>query len=179
MSYTTLYRITPKGRLIEQAEFKNSHRGATMCWGELWRLYCKDRIEQNKKENGWEPHFPVTDDDYKLVWALFRNQDIPEYVRAVLGSSFDYVVLEKDHFERFYEDVLKYAGDFPAGSMIEQAREIMKLKNRKIRGVCWQQTSVSDDMWRGMKITEDMGAWSLYAAIEHHKSNANREPSGA
>jgi len=142
-----------------------------MSWHELWKYYCQDRIDQLKKENGWEPHFPVTDDDYRLVWALFKKQDIPEYIRAVLGSSFDYVVLEKQHFERFYEDVLSYAGSFPAGTMIEQAREIMKLKNRKVFGVCWNQTSVGDLLFRGMKISGD--AWSLYGSIDKQKETAN------
>jgi hypothetical protein len=166
MSYTTLYKITPSGRISEYAEFKNSHRGAMLVWCNVYKCYLPERIEAEKLMNGFEPHGPFREADYKALWPLFRDVRLPDYVRAVLGSTYDRVVLEKKYFQRFYDDVLKYAGMFEAGTMIEQAQSILRLRGKKVFGVCWNQTSVGSGFWHKGNIHKVDGPWSLYGAID-------------
>ena len=164
MSYTSLYKITPKGYIREVAEFHNSHRSAALVWSNLWKRYCEDEINKYEQVNGWSPHNPANEEHWKLVWNLWRRDDVPLPVSAVLLSTFDYVYLERDHFQRFYDDVLKYAGWFAAGTLIEQAQAILALSKQKIIGVCWNQTSVVS-MWEKRKISE-YEAWSLYRELD-------------
>jgi hypothetical protein len=164
MSYTELYYITPHNKVIQCAKFHNSHRGAMLVWCNLWKTWCTERIEELTKLNHWEPTVPFSDADYDLVWALFKNEKVPAYTRAILGSTFDHVILEKEHFERFYKDVLQYAGDYAAGTLIQQAQYILTLSKKKIVGVTWNQTSVNSDIWNG-KLDLEI-AWSLYKTLD-------------
>ena len=170
MSYTELFYITPKKQVVAYAEFKNSHRGAAFVWANLWKEYCKERIEEIKLTMHFEPYSPVTEDDSKLLWGLWKKQDVPEYSRAVLGSTFDNVILEKEHFQRFYDDVLKYAEFYAAGSLIQQAQTILKLSKKNIIGVAWNQTSVNGDGYEMIKQSvKDGSAWSLYKELDDQK----------
>jgi len=165
MSSTELYKITQSGRIIFYQEFKNSHRGAYFVWSNLWQYYCKDRIAELKKKDGFEYHSPSSNEDFQMVWGLHKNKEINKSVRAVLMSTFDYVVLEKNYFQRYFDDVLKYAEYFPAGSLIDQAQAILRLKSKNVMGVCWNQTSVSADMWyneKGSSNIKDFKYWYFY-----------------
>lgn len=162
MSYTELYYITPTGRIRSAAEFGNSHRGAMMVWGNLWNTFCRDRIESYTNTQKWTPSFPVNDNDYEAIWSLYKREDIPGYIRAVLGSTFDFVILDRDDAKRFYADVLEYASDFSAGTLIKQAETIVKLSKNKIIGFCWNQTSVSEGCWYKGNIHKVDHYWHLY-----------------
>jgi hypothetical protein len=171
MSCTELYYITTKKRVYLGAEFHNSHRGAAFVWSNLWKEFCKDRIEEIKRTQGWECTLPMSENDNKLVWKLYERSDIPEYIRAILGSTFDDVILEAKHFQRFYDDVLKYAENFAAGTLIQQAQYIiLKLSRRNIIGVCWNQTSVNADGYSNiLKAVKNDTLWSLYDEIESRR----------
>ena len=169
MSSTELYKITQSGRIILYQEFKNSHRSASFVWSNLWKYYCKDRIAELKNRDGFEYHSPASDEDFQMVWGLHKNKEINKSVRAVLMSTFDYVVLEKEYFQRYFDDVLKYAEYFPVGSLIEQAHAILQLKSKNLIGVCWNQTSVNADMWWSGKQSsniKDFEYWYLYHYLE-------------
>jgi hypothetical protein len=137
-----------------------------LVWCNIYRRYLPERIEATKREHGYEPHGPFSDEDYKALWLLFRDPRLSECERAVLGSTYDRVILEKAHFQRFYDDVLKYAGMHEAGTLIEQAQAIISLRRKKIMGVCWNQTSVSEGLWYKGSIHEVDGVWSLYRGID-------------
>lgn len=173
MSYTELYYITPKKRVVMVEEYKNSHRGAMLVWANLWEAHCKERIEEIKKTMGFTPFTPVEDRDWQLLWALFRNPEISEVERAILGSTFDNVILKKEHFQRFYDDVLKYAEYYPAGSLIRQAQFILGLSKKNIIGVMWNQTSVNGDGYDNIRESLQNGeAWSLYKEVDKYKKEA-------
>jgi hypothetical protein len=130
----------------------------------MWATHCKDRIEEIKKNHGWTPFAPVMEDDWKLLWSLFRNPEISEVERAILGSTFDNVILEKEHFNKFYNDVLVYAEYHSAGSLIRQAQAVLKLSKRNIIGVMWNQTSVNGDP---IKFQNGV-TWSLYKEVDKY-----------
>jgi hypothetical protein len=167
MSCTELYYVTPKKKVVAHAEFRNSHLGAMRVWENLYKKYFKDRIAETKKLHGYEPSGPISPEDYSMLWGLFWKTNIPVDERAVLGSTFDLVILEKEHFDRFYEDCMKYAVYYPAGSLLYQATTIQKLSKRNIIGVCWNHTSVNGDMYYELKeYAKKDELWSLYKEID-------------
>ena len=167
MSYTELYYVTPKKKVVAHAEFHNSHLGAMRVWVNLYKKYFQDRIAETKKLHGYEPSGPISQEDYSILWKLFEKTDIPVDERAVLGSTFDQVILEKEHFDRFYEDCMKYAVYYPAGSLLYQATTIQKLSKRNVIGVCWNHSSVNGDMYDQLKgWAKNNELWSLYKNID-------------
>ena len=171
MSSTELYYITKKNRVINCMDFRNSWLGAMCVWANLYKAHFAERIKSNTKELGFEADSPITDDDYKAVWGLFKKEDVPEYEKAVLGSTFDNVILEKEQFKRFYDDVLRYCIYYQAGTLLAQAQFINTLSKRKtIRGVAWNQTSVNaDTYYRIKKLVKSGELWSLYKEIDKNK----------
>lgn len=171
MSRTELYYITPTNRIVGYMEFRNSHLGAMNVWINLYRAHFEERIMGQQKVLGFLPHGPITNEDYSLLWGLWKNKDIPIYERAILGSTFDMVILEKEHFNRFYDDVMKFAVYYSIGTLYLQAIAIKKLSKRNIIGVCWNQTSVNGDMYSLLKESAKTGKlWSLYKELERIES---------
>ena len=171
MSCTELYYVTPNKRVVGYQEFRNSHLGAMFVWSNLYKRHFKDRITETKRLYGFEPSSPVSEDDYSCLWKLFEKSDVPIFERVILGSTFDFVILEKKHFNRFHEDVMKYAVYHPAGSLLYQAIAIQKLSKRNIIGVCWNQTSVSGDMYYELKKhAKNDKLWSLYEEIDKQEA---------
>lgn len=165
MSYTTLYKIDPSGKITEQAEFSNSHRGAAMVWENLWRKYLPERQNALSQKYGFKVTSPILDlNECRAVWRLYKDIKIPRFVRSVLLSTFDHAILEKDKFQDFYDDVLKYSGMFAAGSLVEQANAIIELNGQDLLGVCWNQTSVSDT-WGSGSISEEDPVF-IYTTLE-------------
>lgn len=116
-------------------------------WCNLFKAFCKEEVEKNKKKYSSDFDMPYGDENFKAIWALHDNPDVPRAYRIVLMSTFDNVILEKEHFEDFEKAVYEYARRFACGQLLDQARVISGLKKRKIIGVCWNQTSVNADAW--------------------------------
>lgn len=168
MSYTELFYVTPKMRVRLFAEFHNSHLGASLVWHNLYIMHCTEWRKAQAEKRGYSLEFPSSDEDYQQVWDLFKNTKISECERAVLGSTFDFVILKREHFQRYLDDVKRYIITYRAGSLLQQAETILKLSNRKsVIGVCWNQTSVSADMGYMLKEKAKNGElWSLYDALQ-------------
>ena len=148
MSCTELFIVTNKGSCIGYEDYRNSHRGAAMVWNNLYKEFCGDYIKAKNAQQGWAQEFPLSLEDNRQVWKLFKDEKIPRDIRIVLGSTFDYVILKQENFEDFHKAVEVYAEWFPCGTLLQQANDIVSLKRRKILGVCWNQTSVCS-MWYG------------------------------
>lgn len=167
MSCTELFYVTPKKRVVGYVDLHNSWLGAMRVWVNLYSMHFKDRIAETKQLHGYEPSGPVSEEDYSCIWGLFEKTDIPVYERAILGSTLDRVILEKEHFNRFYEDAMKYAVYYPAGSLLYQAAAIQKLSKRNVIGVCWNHTSVNSDMYDDLKkYAKNDELWSLYKELD-------------
>lgn len=172
MSYTELFYVTPKMRVRPFAEFHNSHLGASLVWHNLYVMHCTEWRKTQAEKRGYSFEFPSSDEDYQQVWDLFKNPKVSECERAVLGSTFDFVVLKKEHFQRFLDDVKKYIVNYRAGTLLQQAETILKLSNRKsVIGVCWNHTSVNADMGSMLKEKAKRDElWSLYDALDNKSS---------
>ena len=181
MSSTEIYYVSQKKRVYGYVNIRNSWRGAIFVWSNLWKKHCQERIKElSKASGGYVFDNPVNEKDMRLVWDLFKDKEIPSYERAILGSTFDGVILEKENFQRFYDDVLKYAEYYPVGSLIIQAQAILKLSKKKIIGVFWNQTSVNGDVVSNFKKTlKDNSEWYLYKEVDNisaSKKDSTNDP---
>lgn len=169
MSYTELFYVTQKMRVHPLAEFHNSHLGAALVWHNLYIMHCTEWRKAQAEKRGYSLEFPSNDEDYQQVWNLFADLQISECERAVLGSTFDFVILKREHFQRFLDDVKKYIVNYRSGTLLQQAEAISKLSNRKsVIGVCWNHTSVNADMGYMLKEKSKNGElWSLYDALDN------------
>ncbi|MFA5367875.1 MAG: hypothetical protein WC333_08355 [Dehalococcoidia bacterium] len=168
MSSTEIYYVTQNRHVRGYVDIRNSWRGAMMVWSNLWKRYLyEDQKEKSKLTGAYVMETPFGEKDMELVCGLFKNKEISEYERAVLGSTFDRVILEKQYFQRFYDDILKYAEFYPVGSLIIQAQAILKLSKKKIIGVFWNQTSVNGDLPDSFKDTlKQKEEWYLYQEVD-------------
>lgn len=167
MSCTTLYGVTKKGKLIEVAEFKNSHRGAMMVWVGLYRNFCDETKRQ------WEEsiNIPTREEHFKAIWALFRNPEIPREYRIVLGATFDHVILEQSKINEFIQAVRIFAEDYPVGHLLRQCDALSNFeKSKRYVGFAWNQTSVGET-WpnaykRGFSAFDE--GWYLFSECEKY-----------
>lgn len=94
MSYTTVKAVWPGEKHEDLEELRNSHGSAPVIWGALCERYIGER-------NAWlfnpEP-----------LWALYKRQDIPSCLRAVLMMTFDRVYVEKKDYGRAAEDIREF-----------------------------------------------------------------------
>lgn len=112
-----------------------------MVWLNLYRGFC----DPNKKPYEDSIAFPHGDEDYKKIWALFRNNKIYRPYRLVLGSTFDHVILETEKIQEFIDAVHIYAEDYPVGHLLKQCDCLSKFKkSKRYVGFAWNQTSVAD-----------------------------------
>lgn len=158
MSYTTLYAVNNRGVCHGYREYRNSWGAAAFVWNALVEKYWPLKPGQKS----WER--PVgMGGDMKPVWALAKQQDLPVYERVVLITTFDNMMIRRedfnfvaDCFEQFdvalnpnrkipFEDT---STPQVACHMMAFAFDFRKLADdKKVCAVCFQQTSVSDDMW--------------------------------
>jgi hypothetical protein len=148
MSYTEMFVIGIAGTVRSYSEYHNSHRGAMLVWCNLYKAYCKDYIKEKNAKYHMDWDVPVSNDDFNEVWALFHRPDVPRQYRIVLGATFDNVILLKENFSDYIAAVEYYAESYSCGTLLQQCKDIEKLKKRKIIGVCWNQTSVNSDTWQ-------------------------------
>lgn len=177
MSYTELYYVTPSGQVKLSYEFKNSWLGAMLVWTQLYKRYFPERVQAMARLLDLQEPGPITEEDYQCVWNLGRDPRLSHAERIVLRSTFDGCILERPQFAQFHLNVLEYAATYQAGSLIAQAEQICRLRRKKILGVCWNQTSVSDGVWHAGHIRA-VDHWFLYQttqAIEVELQNAASE----
>lgn len=141
MSRTELYIVKKDGSLELYKEFGNSHRGASLLWSNLWKLFYP------------EFHFPHFNDDknIELLWNLDQNSEVPRVLNILHVSTFDHMLIRKEKLSEFIEAIenviqAKYFNDnghfrdYP-----EVMKEIMKLED--VIAIGWNQTSVCCGVW--------------------------------
>lgn len=151
MSYTTLYKVPEKGEIEHFEEFGNSHRGAAMLWDYLGRKYV--------------PGFEGMQNDAHSdrVWALTKDDGVGQHEKDVLLSTFDHVMLKRQHFVRVADamnrigrEMTRHSGGFgepetserDGGHYPAHAEALRRLLDDPgAFAACWDQTSVADDMW--------------------------------
>lgn len=162
MSYTELYKVCKDGHVESYAEFRNSHRGASLVWMQMSRRY----LGRDANLLNMEP-----------VWDLWRNQSVPLADRIVMASTFDNVMVRRTEFKRLCDAIAEYCQRIDGGTLPEQAQAITQLlDDDDCIAVCWNQTSVNadgtwwvydddeddDDDGRAYNINADHDHWYLF-----------------
>lgn len=172
MSTTTVKGINPGEPADDILELRNSHGSAPVIWDTMAQKYL-----------GLAP-FAYSFNDEKL-WPLWKDLSIPEHHRAVLGMTYDGVVVSKSDYERAARDIRAFLVDFPPNpEYVNHWVAIAEMFEGKpdYEGIGFHWTSVSEDPFEGEydEETEEYGPvnldgkWSLYHFFDkNNKENKN------
>lgn len=168
MSYTTIYNVNPGVSAEPMFELRNAWGSAPLIWGTIQeRVLHKDRYS-------WGLGAGID-----AVCKPWHDTTLPEFVRAVLGMTFDRVYIERQHYKRAAKDIrsfLEWATQ-PAGHVNHWPTIADKLDeladDESVAAIGFQHTSVSESLWNGPYDEErdDYGPlewdryWSLYAEL--------------
>lgn len=122
MSYTCIFG-SKDGRWTELRKVKNSWYWHMNIWLSLWGEYMKEK--ENSKSLLLNPY----DKNLSEVWALASNQDVPEFERAVLNSTFDKTIIRRSSVDWLIKQIEKFEDKYPkktsAKGMIACFKSIM------------------------------------------------------
>ncbi len=153
MSYATLYLAPRSGPIREFEKYQNAMRGAPMLWDSLGRKLVK----------GWsEAVHPMGSDDlFQELWNLPRKGIGSKEERIALLTTFDRVMVARENLSlvadaisvasesvgrsdpQFLDRWIVDPGNWP--DMADGLRRIAQEPD--CFAVCWQQTSVAEDLW--------------------------------
>lgn len=135
MSSTELYAVNNKGDVVLYDRVKNSWLGAMHVWNSLNdKYFLGDSLFEG----------------FNKTWGYFGKVFYETYEDIILGSTFDYVLVRKDEFDRLIESFQKYFEenrDSNFGKQIEILKQMKEDEN--VVAVGWCQTSVSNEHWNG------------------------------
>lgn len=140
MSRTELYVVKKDGELYLHKEFSNSHRGALMLWDNLAEKYLNRKFASL-----------LFNKDVKPVWKLDRDLNVPEDLRILLMSTYDWFMIRRENLPLFVTSIRnvlegKYFKDMGHFEYYpEVLEEIYKMDD--VVAIAWNQTSVVCDMW--------------------------------
>lgn len=144
MSCMTL-KVVKDNKAEDLKEYQNSHGGAAFIWACVYDRYAKN------------PTIPY--DNWMMgadkLWPLWKDKRLPEYMRVVLGSTYDNVIVEfaklkelSGYFRKFVEEFGKNGKVCHLLDWADQCEEISKNETlESCQGICFYQMSVSEDPW--------------------------------
>lgn len=100
MSFTTVKDIWPGERHESLEEPHNSYGSAPVVWGELCERYLGGRDQWLFKSN--------------QLWSLYKREDAPACMRAVLMMTFDLAYVEKKDYAKAAADIEEFLRIAPA-----------------------------------------------------------------
>lgn len=111
------------GRWTKLGKVKNSWYWHMNVWLSLWEEYLKEK--ENSKSLLLNPY----SENISKVWALASNQDIPEFERAVLNSTFDKTIIRRSSVDWLIKQIEEFEEKYPektsAKGMIACFKSIM------------------------------------------------------
>lgn len=138
MSYTTVKAIWPGEKHENLEELRNSHGSAPVIWDAVCARYLGDR-------NAWlfKP---------ERLWPLYKREDMPASMRAVLMMTYDRAYVERKDFARAADDIDEFLriAPPPAEHVNHWPRiaEILR-GNPDIPAIGLYCTSVAEDPFQG------------------------------
>ena len=155
MSYCEL-KIIKNNKVETHKEYRNSHGGAAFIWSAVYDRFAKD---PNIEYDSW-----LMNSD--KLWPLWKDERLPRYMQLVLGSTYDRVIIKFENLVEMSEYFIQFVQEFGMNRkvchLLEWAGELTKIASTETaescQGVCFYQTSVSEDPWEYAKtITDDDG----------------------
>lgn len=141
MSRTTMMLIDENGNTRDVAEFSNSWGSAAFVWDALRKAFLSG------------DEYLFNDEVIKKVWALWKDPRLLRFEKAVLLSTFDHAIIERDKFtdaaEAFTAFERRYRQPNAACHMGAISQVLMDSRELDCVGACFQQTSVAENPWLG------------------------------
>lgn len=142
MSYTEIFAFSKTGEIKSVAEIRNSHRGAHSVWDILEARYLP-RLQYPRMVLGMTNR--GENDPMQEIWDLWKRDDVTLTDKIVLLSTFDYVIVEKEHIPRLIAAFRAFKGDT---SLPEQADALMQIQDDPdLWAIGWNQTSIAECFW--------------------------------
>lgn len=170
MSSTQIFVVPKEGPVFHSADVGNSWRGAMFVWTSLKDKYILKGREETDID--WLKNGQNNDPfGLKGVWELSEGDQLLDYEKAVLMSTYDWVICEADKIPLFVSYLIKFAEVYGEGNLLEQAdvlnqiyEVILECKDSdEVVGVCWNQNSVVVDLWTVGQDEEDELIWYDYS----------------
>jgi len=143
MSRSTMYAFTNDGKLGVLHEYHNSWRWAAYVWKELFDKYVKD------------PEIPydnwLAEGRSKDLWKLVDDERLADFEVKVLWLTFDYSVVRIVDIPRVVAALRQFHCNYPDESHLPAMildLEQLSSDPGDYQAVCWQATSVSENVWR-------------------------------
>ncbi len=161
MSRTTVKIIESDGTFKDIAELQNSWGSAAFVWSALSEKYF-----------GKEIIFGLERDPQRL-WNLVNDERLSLAERIVHASTFDHAIVEYEHFadaaKLFREFSREHATVDSENHMPAIADLLDEWKDKPCIGMCFQQTSVSEDPWHGAwnEEKEDYEPYDIHTNKKH------------
>lgn len=167
MSYTTVKAIWPGEKHEDLEELRNSHGSAPVIWGALSERYLGGR-------NQW---LFKTD----TLWPLYKREDVPACMRAVLMMTFDRAYVEKKDYAKAAADIEEFLRIAPQPenhvNHWPHLAELFK-SDPDIPAIGLHCTSVSEDPfqgeWNEEKEDYDAPDWSRCWSVYDDETMAGR-----
>lgn len=155
--------------IVDSIELQNAHGGCIVIWDQVAVKYLNKKPFQ---------YFTCTEE----IWPLWKNKNLPEHHRAVLGITYDNALVLKEHFLRAASDIEKYLEDFPIDkNYVNHWEEILKVfkSNPNCEAIGFYWTSVGEDPFLGEynEKTEDYEKlswekfWSVYHVLDRNSNS--------
>lgn len=159
------------GEIEPYAEFKNSFLGAYTVWDEMGKFYLGLAVLPKLRDEGM-----------RAVWDLWKNEAALLNDRIVMAATFDRVMVRRSRLEEVAAAMDDFAARHAPGHLPQQAQALRELTTAEdCFAVCWQQTSVSADVWmtdtgevdeygqsiwRPYDVSKDEEHWFLFDELE-------------
>ena len=138
MSYTTVKAIWPGEKHEDLEELRNSSGSAPVIWGALCERYLGGRNQWLFKADA--------------LWPLYKREDVPACMRAVLMMTFDRAYVEKKDYAKAAADIREFLRVAPPPAQnVNHWPHIAGLfeSDPDIPAIGFHCTSVSEDPFQG------------------------------
>ena len=137
MSYSTVIHIWPGEKIEDGEELRNGHGTGSVCWDAIAKEYIS-------------PNFSIYLDSEKL-WPIWKDQNVPEHVRAALMLTYDRAYVLKKDYGRMAEDLKKFNADFPMHDKMNHWPKLEELfkSDPDIPAIGLYCTSIGDNPFEG------------------------------
>lgn len=130
MTYLEVFAVNPGGNVKKYGEAKNAWGGAMHIWRTLDARY----------QTGSGVF------DYTPLWSHIGSMSEPD--QWVLASTYDWVLVKKEHLPTFIKHLSAFAERYPTSTLDELLPILDKAScDKDVRAIGFNQTSVCDMWW--------------------------------
>lgn len=175
MSYTIVHKVPETGGITEGFEIHNAWLGAMHIWESMYWRYVHVGARDEFSFGMMMTRDLDKPNGIKRVWDLAKETRVPIDERIVLTTTFDGVMVKREHLPRLAEAfrVFIRSGHDNTSNISLQIQAYDKLAlDETCYAVCWTQTSVAGDAWlvyeedkddhRPYDISRDSKHWFLF-----------------